>query len=94
MPLHQFECFVCGLRKEEHVSSVDVKLICPCGTDKPMQVVYDWGFCNVIEPQFQPYWEENLDRKPIFIESKQQLAKECKSRGLMANRLRDGYRTY
>lgn len=92
MPVHDLECPSCGLREEVSLVAIEEDYPCSCGGRR--KIVYDWGFCNVVEPQFQPYWEENLDRKPIYIESKQQLAKECKSRGLMANRLRDGYRSY
>jgi hypothetical protein len=91
MPVHTYECKKCGKRKDEFVSYPMPDLECACGGVR--KVVYDWGKCNNIEV-FQPYWEDNLGDKPVYIESKQHLAKECKARGLMANRLRDGYRSY
>ena len=91
MPVHTLECRKCGDREDRWISDASIELECSCGGMK--RVVYDWGRCNNIEV-FQPYWEDNLGDKPVYIESKQHLAKECKARGLIANRLRDGYRSY
>ena len=91
MPVHTLECRKCGDRSDQWIADASIEIECSCGGMK--RVVYDWGKCNSIEV-FQPYWEDNLGDKPVYIESKQHLAKECKARGLMANRLRDGYRSY
>lgn len=91
MPVHVFECRECGDREDKFVADAKIELECSCGGMK--RVVYDWGRGTAFEI-FQPYWEDNLGDKPVYIESKQHLARECKARGLMANRLRDGYRNY
>lgn len=91
MPVHTYECRECGERKDEFVTYPLPELSCSCGGSR--RAVFDWGRGTAFET-FQPYWETNLGDKPVYIESKQHLAKECKARGLIANRLRDGYRSY
>lgn len=92
LALHNFECTSCSHTFEMYVPDVNYFVECPkCGMSS--KVTFDWGKCNSMDI-FQPYWEENIADKPIYITSKEHLARECKERGLRAARLMDGYRDH
>jgi predicted RNA-binding Zn-ribbon protein involved in translation (DUF1610 family) len=90
--LHNFECTSCKNVFEMHVPDINYFVECPkCGMSA--KVTFDWGRCTSVQV-FQPYWEDNIDLQPVYIESKQQLADECFKRDLKAARLMDGYKDY
>jgi putative FmdB family regulatory protein len=78
MPIYLLRCKTCGKEFEE-LSKVqdrgDVR--CPeCGSQTEVRMApANSGW------KLKPYWNTNLDTKPIFIESKEQLRRECRKRG-------------
>lgn len=90
--VHIVECYTCGKREEVFVTDEAQTFVCSkCGGEA--RIVYDWGRCNTMDI-FQPYYEDNLGDTPVYIESRQQLANECESRGLRHLGLEAGYKTY
>lgn len=78
MPLYDVKCENCEKVKEIFKKIDDPLSKCECGGELRILLNAkgrDW---------FQPHWNENLDDKPIFVESKQQYREECKKRGLTA----------
>lgn len=89
--MHVFECRECGDRGERWTSDASLETQCEkCGVGYS-RVVYDWGRSPA---GFVPYVEDGLGDTPIKIESYEQLAKECRDRGLWAKRLDGGYKSY
>jgi hypothetical protein len=92
LALHNYECMTCENVFEIAVPDVNYFVECPkCGQNA--KVTFDWGKCNSIDV-FKPYWEDNIDLQPVYIESKAHLAQECAKRDLKAARLMDGYKDY
>jgi putative FmdB family regulatory protein len=78
MPLYDFKCLSCHKVFEGFKKLADEMPLCRCG-----------GAAEIIlntkgRDWFQPHWNENLDHKPVFVESKKQYREECKKRGLTA----------
>lgn len=90
--IHIVECFTCGNREEIFVTSENATFNCSkCGGQS--RIVYDWGKCNVMDV-FVPYYEDNLGDTPVYIESREQLSRECEKRGLRHLGLEMGYKSY
>lgn len=82
MPLYDYFCPDCeDVRKDIFHKIQDMpKIICgTCGGKMQVDLSghnkRDW---------FRPHWNENLDIKPVFVESKEHYKKLCKERGLTA----------
>jgi putative FmdB family regulatory protein len=82
MPIYQMRCRECLNDFEElrKIEEMDAEIACPsCGvTQTPLRLVAlpNKGFI------LKPYWNTNIDKHPIFIESKQHLKRELKKRRL------------
>lgn len=81
MPIYEFQCNSCKHVSEQifKIHECPESITCPsCGStsskiiSKPNR---DW---------FRPFWHEDLDIKPIYIESKKQLKRICKEKGFYA----------
>lgn len=81
MPIYVYKCPECASIIEVYrsLSHFNSPLVCPM-CDFPMRRIIV-GACVHI---FKPGWWEDIDVKPIYIDSKQKLIKECKKRNLIA----------
>ena len=78
MPLYDVKCERCEGVEEIFKKLDDYIPKCACGGVRSIVLNTkgrDW---------FQPHWNENLDEKPIFIETNKQYREECRKRGLTA----------
>ena len=78
MPLYDFKCKKCDTVFEGFKKIAEPNLECECGGKTEVLLNTkgrDW---------FQAHWNENIDEKPIYIESKKQYREECQKRGLTA----------
>lgn len=79
MPLYDFRCYKCHKEFEGFKRISDLNPQCKsCGGETEVVLNTkgrDW---------FKPHWNENIDNKPIYIESKKQYKEECQKRGLFA----------
>lgn len=80
MPLYDYRCKKCNRVKQDvfHHIDEDAAPFC-CGE----HMSKDLGACNK-KDWFRPHWNENIDTKPIYVESKQHYKNLCKERGLVA----------
>lgn len=80
MPLYDYRCGICGKVKADvfHHIDEDSAPFC-CGE----HMKKDLSQCNK-KDWFRPHWNENIDTKPIYVESKEHYRKLCKERGLVA----------
>jgi putative FmdB family regulatory protein len=82
MPIYQMRCRACLNEFEElrRVKEIDAEIACPsCGmTQAPLRLISPTNKGFILKP----YWNQHIDKKPIFIESKQHLKKELRKRGL------------
>lgn len=80
MPLFDFECKKCGkIAKDVFIRKLNGKngIFCECGEKMTKLVSAPNVYC------FKPFWHPNLEKRPIYIESKKQLKSECEKRGLI-----------
>jgi putative FmdB family regulatory protein len=78
MPLYDVRCPKCEKIQEVFHKMTEEHPLCECGGQTEVVLNSrgrDW---------FTPHWNENIDEKPIYIESKKQYREECKKRGLTA----------
>jgi putative FmdB family regulatory protein len=91
MPLHDYECEKCGVF--EHfckIADLDKEVSCPeCGTVVKRIVAVQNSF-----DAFKPFWCDRISWNPLFIESKQHLAEECRKRNLFSHYLGGGYKSH
>jgi len=80
MPLYDYYC-KCGKKQLDVFHKMDEQYTVRCECGKKM--VKDLGKCNK-KDWFRPHWNENIDTKPIYVESKDHYRKLCKERGLVA----------
>ncbi len=81
LPIYQYRCSKCSGNFEELKKVDDRKSTnCPsCGDKADLASTFQ---SNPI--LFKPQFFEHLDTKPVYVESKQQLKRECNQRGLWA----------
>lgn len=79
MPLYDYFCPKCGVQKKDVFHKLDEPSPLCCG----VTMEKDLGECNKRD-WFRPHWNENLDDKPIYVESKGHYRKLCAERGLTA----------
>ena len=82
MPQHSYKCQNCHLVEAVLIRSmkkrIPKKRICP----RCSEVMF-WMFPMAKPHGFRPYWEDGMGPgKPIWIDSKETLRREAKSRGL------------
>lgn len=83
MPIYPYKC-PCGEQFEviKKIVAYNTPEPCPkCGTllaEKDWETICKKSSIHVFEPD----WYEHLDDKPIFIESRRHLKRECDKRGL------------
>ncbi len=78
MPLYEYKCKECGHRFDELLEKMEDKMPCEeCGSDAVIQ------FSSIAVHIWEPKVFEHIDTKPMLIESKKQLKKECEKRGLV-----------
>jgi hypothetical protein len=80
MPLYDYYC-KCGKTQRDVFHKMEDKVVVRCECGKKM--VKDLGNCNK-KDWFRPHWNEHIDHKPIYVESKEHYRKLCKERGLVA----------
>lgn len=79
MPTYDYYCECGEVMKDVFHKLNDPTPICQCGL--PMRK--DLSQCSK-KDWFRPHWNENLDHKPIYVESKEHYKKLCKERGVTA----------
>ena len=79
MPLYDFECPSCGrkdfdiiAKAEEHTRD------CRCGAEQN-RLLPTWS----INPDVEPYLDENLGHEPVYVKSRRHLREELKTRRLV-----------
>jgi putative FmdB family regulatory protein len=81
LPIYQMRCRGCLNEFEElrPIADMDAEITCPsCGLNQyPLRLVTATNKGFVLKP----FWHEHLDKKPVYIESKQQLKRELRKRG-------------
>lgn len=80
MPLYEYRCDACGTEFTDILPmSLRNDASCPkCGARECKRL-----YRSVSVHIWQPQWFEHIDDKPIYIESKKQLKRECEKRGLV-----------
>jgi putative FmdB family regulatory protein len=92
MPLYGFKCSVCGHKFDEarRVAERDNMSYCPECFNQADRM---FNFNTAIRV-FKPFWCKDLDPSgPIMIETKKQLAEECKKRDCTSMYVADSYNT-
>ena len=80
MPLYDYRCKKCHKQEKDVFHKIDVEAAPWCCGQR---MVKDLSNCNK-KDWFEPHWNENIDVKPVFVESKQHYKRLCKEKGLVA----------
>jgi hypothetical protein len=80
LPLYDYFCGTCGRTEKDVFHKMDEDKAPRCCGDK---MTKDLSECNK-KDWFVPHWNEHIDHKPIYVESKEHYRKLCKERGLVA----------
>lgn len=77
MPIYDVECESCGKTFENVWAGVHEVTTCPCGA--PMKRLLG---PTSVSPDLEPYLDDNLGQRPIWIKSRQHRDRILKDRGL------------
>ena len=92
MPLHDFRCLKCGLfQKLQTLEGLKDLELCPIcgGPSEKTFVTFHQGSGGV--RVFRPRWFEHIAPEPLYIESREQLRKECERNNAKSVYLEDSY---
>jgi len=82
VPTYEYACLACGRRFDviKPVREYARQEVCPaCRSARTKRLIAVSQGAHT----WRPGWWEDIDIKPIWIESKRQLIEECKKRGLV-----------
>lgn len=94
MPIYDFKCNSCGIQKEISMSVKEYEdylekggqMWCLCGGGAE-RVFTSSQAIRV----FKPDWYEHIASEPIYVESREQLKKECAKHGCKSKYIEDSY---
>ena len=92
MPLFDYLCRECNIKKEVYVKRYDDEVVCDkCGSVMA-KCMPSCKFTYKTGDFFEPYMDETLDNKPILIKSKEHFYAECRKRGKVPRAVKDKLR--
>jgi len=91
VPRYDVECNHCGFEGEVRANNTTVLGLCPnCDYDELV-----WTPKTVQATVFKPFWHPHLASEPVYIESREQLRREMRTRGFqMKHSTVEGPREY
>jgi putative FmdB family regulatory protein len=78
MPLYDYKCPSCGVVSDVWAHMDEQEKLCSCGSWSTRMISASMISCDL-----EPYWDENLGGRPVFVQSKQHRRQLMHERGLV-----------